>query len=223
MSAVAPTRTDLTLKAAVQAELDWTPEVEASGISVNVLHSVVTLSGDVQDYAELYAAKSAARRVRGVSTLVNDLLVHTSSGENVTEADIVREARHALAWKIDVPSTVCAEVTGHAVTLSGEVRWNFQRVAAIRAIQYLPGVHSVDNQITLGARTPAAAAEERVTNALVRSAQIDAEHVTVSMTETKATLTGHVRSLAEKRQAGLATWSSPDVTEVDNRLVVQPA
>lgn len=222
MSAVAPTRTDLTLQAAVQAELEWTPEVDASGISVNVLRSVVTLSGEVHDYAELYAAKSAARRVRGVSTLVNDLLVQADSGETVTEADIAREARHALAWKINVPSTVHAEVTGHDVSLLGEVRWNFQRVAAIRAIQYLPGIHSVDNRITLGARTPAAAAEERVMNALVRSAQIDAQHVRVKISETKATLTGRVRSLTEKRQAGLATWSSPDVTEVDNRLEVHP-
>ncbi|GAA1139109.1 BON domain-containing protein [Nesterenkonia lutea] len=221
MSAVAPTRTDRTLQTAILAELEWTPEVDASGISVNVLNSVVTLSGEVGDYPELFAAKRAARRVRGVSTIVEDLLVDPASGATVTEADIAREATHALAWKITVPDSVRAEVDGHSVTLAGEVGWNFQRVAAKRAVQYLPGIHSVDNQISLTARASDEAAEERIKNALLRNARVDVEHLEVTVTGTVATLTGHVQSLAEKHQAGMATWSSPYVTEIDNRLEIR--
>lgn len=223
MSDVAPTRTDCTIQTAILAELEWTPEVDAAGVSVNVLNSVVTLSGEVGDYPELFAAKRAARRVRGVSTIVDDLLVDPESGATVTAADIAREAKHALAWKITVPDSVRAEVDGHSVTLAGEVGWNFQRIAAKRAIQYLPGVHSVDNQISLTARASDEAAEERIENALLRNARVDAEHLAVVVTGTKATLTGHVHSLTEKLQAGMATWSSPYVTEIDNRLEVLPS
>lgn len=222
MSAVVPTRTDHTIQSAIEAELEWTPEVDPAEISVNVTHSVVTLSGDVKDYTELSAAKHAARRVRGVSTIVNDLLVKSGSGGPMTDADIVREAKHALAWKINVPDTVSAEVSGHRVTLAGGVDWNFQRVAAKRAVQDLPGVHSVDNRITLMPRVSAADAQERVSEALVRNARIDAARVTVSVAGNKATLTGRVQSLAEKHQAGMATWSSPNVTELDNRIEVHP-
>lgn len=37
-----------------------------------------------------------------------------------------------------------------------------------------------------------------------------------------AVLTGYVTTLAQKNQAGAATWSSPDVTQVDNRINVRP-
>lgn len=37
---------------------------------------------------------------------------------------------------------------------------------------------------------------------------------------TKVTLTGTVKSWAEKHQAGHAAWSSPHVTEVDNLITV---
>ena len=46
-------------------------------------------------------------------------------------------------------------------------------------------------------------------------------HIAVVVTGTKAILTGHVRSWAEREQAGLAAWSSPHVTDVVNRLVVE--
>lgn len=222
MSTRTATFTDHDIQASVQAELAWTPEVEASGIGVSVENSVVTLSGDINDYSELLAAHRAATRVQGVSTVVNDLTLPPMAGSPVTEADIGREVDHALSWAIAVPETVKAEVRGHHVILTGEVEWNFQRVVAKNAIQHLRGIHSVENRLTLSRRASAVDAEERVKNALIRNAQLDAAHITVSIIDNKATLTGTVQSLAEKHQAGQATWASPHVTDIDNRLEVRP-
>lgn len=216
------TRTDHTLQAAVQAELEWIPEVDAAGIGVAVENSIVTLSGEATDYSELLSAVRAATRVRGVSTVVNDLTIPPSAGSPITGAEIAREVVHALTWAITVPETVKAELRGHTVILTGEVEWNFQRVVAKNAVKHLRGVHSVDNRMTLTARASAVDAEERVRNALVRNAQLDANHITVSIVENRATLHGHVQSLAEKDQAGMATWASPHVTDLDNRLEVRP-
>lgn len=221
MSTATATRTDHDIQASVQDELEWTPDVDAAGIGVAVEDGAVTLSGEVDDYAEKLAAERAALRVRGVSAVVNDLTVHPKGATTVTETDIAKEVERALKWATNVPDTVKAEITGHNVTLTGQVQWDFQRQAAKRAVRYLRGVYTVNNMITLTARPSATDAKERITNALVRNAQLDANHITVTVVGNKATLTGHVRSWAEKEQAGFAAWASPHVTDVANDLVVR--
>lgn len=222
MSTSTGTRTDHALQISVQAELEWTPEIEAAGIGVAVTNGVVTLSGDVNDYSELLAANRAATRVKGVSTVVNDLTLPPMAGSPVNEADLAREVAHALRWATAVPETVKAEVKGHHVTLTGAVEWHFQRVAAHRAVQYLPGIHALQDDVTLTPRASSNDAEERVKQALIRNAQLEASNISIKITDNKATLTGHVQSLAEKHKAGMATWTSPNVAEVDNQLEVRP-
>lgn len=156
------TRTNLDIQAAVERELDWTPEVDAASIGVAVDDGVVSLSGEVDDYAERAAAKDAALRVHDVTAVVNDLNVHPNSEFSITEADIGKEVEHALRSATDVPHTVKAEIDGHDVTLTGQVQWHFQRRAAKRAVQYLRSVYSVSNRITLTPRVFAVDTEERI-------------------------------------------------------------
>lgn len=221
MSIATPVRSDRDIQTAVQEELEWTPEVDAAGIGVAVEAGTVSLSGEVDSHAELVAAKRAALRVRGVNTVVNDLIVHPKSSWSVTETDIAKEVERALTWSSNVPDTVKAEIKDHAVILTGQVNWDFQRQAAKRAVQYLRGVYSVESRITLTARPSSADTEERIKNALTRNAQIDANTIDAKVSGNKVTLTGTVRSWAEKQQAGQAAWASPHVTEVENHIIVR--
>ena len=221
MSIATPARSDKDLQTAVQDELEWTPDVDAAGIGVAVEAGAVSLSGEVDDYSERLAAKRAALRVRGVTAVVDDLVVHPKSGWTVTETDIAKEVHRALKWASNVPETVKAEIKDHAVTLVGQVNWDFQREAARRAVQFLRGVYSVNNMITLTARPSAADAEQRIKNALTRNAQLDAKTIDATVSGNKVTLTGTVRSWAEKQQASRAAWASPHVTDVDNHIIVR--
>ena len=221
MSIATPVRSDPEIQAAVQDELDWTPDVDSAGIGVAVEAGTVSLSGEVDNHAEQLAATRAALRVRGVTAVVDNLEVHPKTEWVVTETDIAKEVQRALKWASNVPDTVKAEIKEHTVTLTGQVSWDFQRQAAKRAVQYLRGVYSVNNMITLTARPSAADTEERIKNALVRNAQLDAKTIDATVSGNTVTLTGTVRSWAEKKQAGNAAWASPHVTDVDNRIVVR--
>lgn len=221
MSIATQVRSDQDIQTAVHEELEWTPDVDAASIGVAVEDGAVSLSGEVDNYSERIAAKQAALRVRGVTAVVDDIVVHPKSGWTVTETDIAKEVERALKWASNVPDTVKASIKDHIVTLTGQVRWNFQREAATRAVRYLRGVYSVNNLITLTARASAADAEELIKNALTRNAQLDAKTINASVSGNKVTLTGTVRSWAEKKQAGNAAWASPHVTAVDNRILVQ--
>lgn len=215
------TSTESKVRANVEDELEWTPDVDAASIGVAVEEGTVTLSGEVDTYAERLAATRAALRVRGVRAVVDALTVHPRASWPVTETDIAKEVKRALDWASNVPTNVKAEIHGHDVTLTGEVNWEYQRLAAKRAVQYLRGVATVNNLIVLRPRPSAADTEERIKTAIARNAQLDADSIHVTVAGTKVTLTGTVHSWAEKQQAAHAAWASPHVTQVDNRIMLR--
>lgn len=221
MTSAPPARTDRSIKAAVQDELAWTPDVDADGVGVAVEDGAVSLAGEVDSYPERLAATRAALRVRGVNAVVDNLAIHPDSRFSVSETDIAKEVAHALKWSAKVPDTVKAKIHGHHVTLTGQVQWDFQRNTAVRAVQHLRGVTSVDNRITLSSRPSAADAEHRIKDAFQRNAQLDADNVNATISGNSVTLTGTVWSWAEKRQAEKAAWASPHVTHVNNQIVVR--
>jgi osmotically-inducible protein OsmY len=216
-----PPRTDRQIQAAVEAELEWTPDVDAAGIGVAVDEGIVSLSGEVRNHAENVTANAAALRVRDVTAVVNGLNVHPNSESSVSPTDIGKEVNHALRSTINVPDTVKAEIDGHAVTLTGQVTWDFERRAAKRAVRYLRGVYSVTDRITLTPRPSSVDTAERIKSAIGRNAQLDAKAIKIVAAGDTVTLSGTVSSWAERRQADLAAWSSPHVSEVYNHIIVK--
>ncbi|SFN54491.1 BON domain-containing protein [Mycetocola miduiensis] len=214
-----PPRNDKTIQAAVEEELEWTPEVNAAHIGVAVTDGRVMLSGQVDSVVEQSAAIKAALRISGVTGVEDDLAVrhHTDS---TTDADIQQTVDRVLEWTSGVPSSIKAKVHDRKVVLTGQADWNYQRLAAGKAVERVFAVLSVDNQITLRRRPSADDTAERIKNAFVRNATLDANTITVSVSGSEVTLSGSVHSWAEKKQAGLAAWASPNVTDVKNEITV---
>src|ERR1700689_1355898 len=143
------TKTDLKLKQDIEAELRWDPKINAAQIGVSVDKGVVSLLGAVDTYPEKWAAENATKRVSGVRTVAQDLTVKILVDHKRSDSEIAGATQNALKWDVFVPPSVTAKVQEGAVTLEGEVTWNYQRDAAERAIRHLAGVVAVYNSVTV--------------------------------------------------------------------------
>jgi osmotically-inducible protein OsmY len=209
-----------TLRQKVQAELEWEPSLDAEGIGVAVHEGAITLTGHVQNYMQKLAAEKAAKRVADVIAVANDLVVRPTGSMMRDDTDIAREVADVLGWNVGVPEGVKAVVMNGWVTLSGTVEWGFQKRAAEKAIRGLRSVRGISNDIVLKQRPTPTDVKHRIDQAFERSAQVDADHIDVSVRDGRVTLTGTVRSWSERMEAEYAAWAAPGVTSVKNHLKV---
>jgi osmotically-inducible protein OsmY len=214
-------KTDIQLKQDIENELKWDPKVNAAQIGVSVDKGAVTLFGAVDTYPQKWAAEDAIKRVHGVRTVAQDLTVKILSDHKRTDSDIAAAVQHALEWDIYTPNSVTAKVQNSAVTLEGQVAWNFERDAAERAVQNLTGVVAVYNSIMLKPQTSAAQVKEQIQSALQRQATTDTNSIHIDTAGGKVTLTGHASSWQSIEDSANAAWAAPGVTEVVNHVKVQ--
>jgi osmotically-inducible protein OsmY len=223
--------TDWEIRQNVEAELNFEPSVNASDIGVAVKDGIVTLTGRVDSYWEKVAAEDAAARVDGVRAVANELEIRLPISSERTDEDIARAVVNRLTWTITVPKDrIKVKVSNGWVTLEGEVDWQFQKNAAVEALRDLVGIKGVINHIVIK-HQPAAEVTSAITaqvksaieEALKRSAEIDANRITVEVAGDKVILKGTVRSWFEREQAERAAWRAPGVREVENRIVISTA
>ena len=214
-------KTDRQLQESVLEELDWEPSLDASHIGVEVREGVVTLQGEVDTYAQKWAAERAAKNVPGVRSLAVDLEVKLPGSFKRTDTDVAMAARNALDWNASIPKDAVKVVVDNGwITLSGNVEWAFIRTVAESAVRGLLGVKGVTNRITIAPRIEPRDIKVRIEAALQRRAHLDASHIRIEANRGTVTLVGQVDSLAERDTIEQAAWNAPGVQNVVDNLTV---
>ena len=197
------------------------PTLDAADIRVVVDGRVVTLLGTVKRYPDKLAAERAAKRVRGVQMVRDELEVMPSVSEQRTDWEITLAAMQVLESHVLVPrDRVQATVAGGWVALAGEVSRGAERRAAEQAVQCLVGVKGVNNRITVQLAAAPQGLRARVTAALARTAGLPGHRIDVAIEDDEVVLQGRVPCVAERERAEQAAWDVPSVTSVRNQLRV---
>ena len=211
---------DSSIRQNVLEELDFEPSVNAAHIGVAVENGVVTLSGHVESYVQKLAVERAARRVKGVQALAENIEVRFPEGRKTADDEIAQRALNILKWSAVVPQGLLVKVQHGWVSRAGEVQWHYQRTAAENAIRRLSGVAGVVNGITVRPQVQPGDVKGKIEDALRRNAEVEAGRIKVSALGGRVVLDGHVHDWQERRTVENAVWSVPGVTAVEDRMTI---
>ena len=211
---------DKNLKQAVLDELQWEPRVNAAHIGVTARDGVVSLSGHVETFFEKSAAEKAARRVKDVKAVAEEIEVRLPFNVKHGDEEIASAAVNRLKWDSAIPSgAVQVRVEKGWVTLTGEVDWHYQQEAAADDVRGLWGVVGVSKHIAIKPKPNTSKIKDNIIVAMHRS-WFDPAAINVTAQGGKVKLTGNVNSWHQRDEAAWTAWAAPGTTSVENDLSV---
>ncbi len=140
--------TDEQLEERVRAALDREPRVaNPRDVAITVAAGAATLRGTVPSFKQRHACVEAAKRVKGVEYVVDELTVKWFADQR-SDDELRGAALQALIWDAEVPDDdIDVKVSDGWVTLKGEVRHQFESDAAFDDVARLQGVGGITNEI----------------------------------------------------------------------------
>lgn len=212
---------DRHLRQKVIDALDWEPSLDSADIAVAADCGVVTLSGHVPTFAQKAVAEAVVKRIKGVRGIAQDIEVAPDGAVPHSDEDIAKRAVMAISFDVTIPAnSVQVRVSRGWITLTGEVAWQYQRLAAEGDVRKLAGVVGITNSITLAVRASAKDVEERIRKALERDAALDAGEIQVRVVGETVTLEGAVDCWRDRELVERTAWAAPGVRTVVDHLHV---
>jgi osmotically-inducible protein OsmY len=213
-------KTDSELQRDVMDELKFEPRIDHSQIGVTAKSGVVTLTGFVPSYAQKVAAEHAARRVKGVKAIAEEIEIRFPSDPKTSDAEIAQRILDVFAWDVTIPNEkIKVKVERGWVTLTGEVEWHYQKDTAQKAAGKIAGVKGISNLIEVHAQPSTVDVHDRIMSAFKRSSTLDASAINIAVEGSTVKLSGRVHGWNERKIAENAAWSAPGVTKVEDNIL----
>ena len=212
-------KTDVEIQSDIIEELKWEPSVCAAEIGVAVHKGIVTLSGHVKSYVEKMHAELAARRVKDVRAVVEEIAVTLRDKHMRTDLEIAEAAVNALTWNsILADEHIAVRVEQGYITLEGRVDWQYKKDAAAKALSIIVGLKGISNQLVVMPHADPGMILEDIQKALKRRSDLRAAVITVAANGGHITLRGKIENQAEREIVKYAAWSAPGVSSVTDEL-----
>jgi osmotically-inducible protein OsmY len=205
-------------------QLYWDSRIDASDVTVSVDGGIVTLSGTVSTPDERRAAVGDVRAIAGVLRVNDELSVRHPEGLPLPDdTEILNNVESILSASASVDaSSVRVSVDAGMVTLEGTVNTYWHRAECEEMALGVWGVVEVENDLAV---VPTEDVEDKaiaedIIAALERSAQVDAEDITVEVDNGVVTLEGTVPDWAAQEMVRDAARYTRGVRQINDELAV---
>lgn len=214
-------KSDSQLRQEVEDELTNNPAIDANRIGVAVADGIITLTGQVADYAQKVAAEKSALRIAGVVAVVVRIDVKLRATDQRTDEDIALSVRAVLDWISGLDEdAIKIKVEKAWVTLSGEVQDGYRSHIAEKNIEHMRGVTGVTNNIRICGSASSTDIEYNIRKAIQRHTDREMKHLGVQVEKGNVTLSGHLSSLVERSIVWGAARSTPGVKAIIDHLAI---
>lgn len=198
-------------------------------IEVSVKDGVATLTGTVDVVDQKFQADQRVHRVRGVTSVNNEIEV---AGPEIPDAELQQRVLRAVqydraGWRTQAFNAISVSVKDGVVTLGGHAYGPVDADSAFATVANIRGVRDVINDIQVD---PVSPMDDRIRMAVYRAVYgfpslnryaIDPlQPIRISVQNGNVTLFGMVNSQADKNTAGIRANSVPGVFKVTNNLQV---
>jgi osmotically-inducible protein OsmY len=210
---------DRTLQRSVAESLRANPRVDDDEIAVECFDGGhVVLRGRAENPGTSTQAVRTANAVPGVRTVDDQLSPRRRGARHRADARTEAAVLNAFIADDALPAeTMHVHVSDGNVTLSGRVDFPYQREEAEEVAMSVPGVSEIRNHLSVWVRVSVNEVTERVTKAI---GDAGAGQLTVSTHHNVVTLSGTVRSRADRDAAVAAAAGADAVVDVEDRIRV---
>jgi osmotically-inducible protein OsmY len=148
-----PPASDASIRADIEAELQWEPGIEDQKIFVHVLHGVATLKGEVTSCQARRTVAEVAKRCAGVIAVANDVDVVSLPETFRSDSQIAEDLGQALRrHPLTRSSAIVPVVRDGNVMLCGAVKWPLQLKTAISLGRRTAGVKTLGCDVRIAER-----------------------------------------------------------------------
>jgi osmotically-inducible protein OsmY len=209
------------LQREVQQAIKLEPLLHPAEIGVIVKEAIVTLTGNVDSLVKKKEALHAAKKIKGVAAIVDEIKVFIEKSAIISDQEIAEQVVSAFNENHIIPKkAVCITVEDGWVILEGILPWSFQRDIATEIVENQKGIVGLTNNIKLKRETFHPVEKELLEKALQRHWALDLDEINIEVAGATVQLSGTVGSILQKEEAEKIAYKTPGVIKVINHLKV---